>query len=449
MHFFKDKQVFFCYDASKMKKTFFFLLAFILWGKPAFAEEMSPVAQQTPFGEIQLISCTTDLRMNGPLYLGVRALTKQGWKLDSPQLEITTSEPIPTAFFTPFKQPYSQEPVYPISAVLTQKPTQPITFNANGTWRACKGEECVTESIHLYRTLGTDIALFTPECSAITLALSNTPIPMYSNLVNAYARHNDKNQVEITLDFQQVPRTVTIYDINKQPLTLDIYTDKKRVNFTLPDSFNESQNPLRFFVRTYYHYYEVEPTLIPQNDPVPDVPLSSLQILQACFLFFLLSAVPVYWARVPLDTRKKFHNTTKQTLIFMSSLGVLMLVLATLYEYQTHNLLHLLNMPITKTYALILMSLGIIFIPASPLSIFLFLFITPHPYLTDLQGNYNLLIKLSPLYSFVCLTLLSFGIQFAFEKSIFKYLTGPNASKTWWVARLPWLALIIYTVFYL
>jgi len=225
--------------------------------------------------------------------------------------------------------------------------------------------------------------------------------------------------------------------------------DKKRATFTLPNSLIKDPNNLRFFARTYHHYYEIQPIQIPQNKPFPDVPLSKLQILQACFLFFLLSAAPIYWARVPVSSRTKFHTQTKKALILTALIGIIMLGSAILYEYQTNNLIPFLGMPIAKTYALILMSLGVLFIPASPLLIFVFLCITPKPFLDVLQTSHLLVIRTLPLLSFLGLTLLAFGTQLIFEKSIFNLLTGKKASKIWWIIRLPWFALMLYLIYYL
>ena len=431
-----------------IKKLFIFVL--ILVGMSATAQEILPSVQQTPFGDVELISCTTDLRVNGPLYLGVRALPKEEWQLDVPDLKITTSEPLPTALFTPFKQPYPQAPLYPISAVLTYRPTQPITFNVEGSWRACKDDQCVTAPIHLSTTLGMALALLTPECSPITLALSNTPVPMYSNNIAAYAQLDDRDNTKVVLDFERPPRTLIVYGPNKEPLDLDIQIENKRATFVLP----QTQNANRFIVRTYYHYYEIEPKVIPQDMPIPDVPLSTLQILQACLLFFLLSGAPIYWARVPLSSRQKFRAQTKQMLILTTVLGIIVLCGALFYAYQNdlsqiNKLWPFLIQPISKTWTIILMILGVLFIPASPLLTFLFLAITPRPYLTFLGTSSNILLKLAPCFSFVILTLLAFAIQLLFQEKIFKLLDGNKAPKIWWVARLPWLALIIYTLCYL
>jgi len=433
-----------------IKKVFIFVL--LLFGMGATAKGTVPSVQQTPFGDVELISCTTDLRVSGPLYLGVRALPAEGWQLDVPDLKVTTSEPLPTALFTPFKQPYPQAPLYPISSVLTYKPTNPITFGVEGSWHACNEGQCVTEPIRLSLTLDTALALLTPECSPITLALSNTPVPMYSNKVAAYSQHDDHGNTQIVLDFERPPRTLVIYDKNKEPLDLDIRVENKRATFTMPST----QDANHFIVRTYYHYYEIEPNEIPNDMPIPEVPLSTFQILQACLLFFLLSAAPIYWARVPVSTRKKFRTQTKQMLILTAVLGTIMLCGTLLYEYQNDFVPHRATQlwsffvqPIGKMWTVILMLLGILFIPASPLLTFLFLGVTPRPYLASLVASGNILLKLAPLFSFVILTLLAFGIQLIFQEKIFKLLNSKKASQIWWVARLPWFALIIYTLCYL
>ncbi len=427
------------------RKILFFLLTFFLFGTQTLANEMDFSTQQTPFGEVQFISCTTDLRNSGPLYLGVRIIQNQEWQLDNPNLKITASEPLPATIFTPFKQPHPDAPIYPISVSLPQKATNPITFFAEGTWHACKGEECITEPIHLSLTLGTKLSFFTPACSHITLALSNTPIPMYSEKIKAYARKQQPDKVEILLDFEKVPRTLMIYDQNKEPLKLDIQIDKKRAKFVLPNTTDS----IHFFVRTYYHYYDVQPIMLAPNEKFPDVSISLLQILQACFLFFILSAVPIYWTRVHLSSQKQFRIQAKRAFILTLFLGTLLISAAALYEYQTGNLIPLLIQPINAIFAIISMILGLIFVPSSSIFMFLFLIITPHPYLTILNSSSNILLKLTPLISFILLTLIAFGIQFLFSKKFFKLLTGKNVSKIWWVVRLPWFALILYTLFHL
>lgn len=434
-----------------LKKLFIFCCT-LLCSLSVWAEQTASTIQQTPFGEVELISCTTDLRTNGPLYLGVRALPTDGWELNTPDLKVTSSENLPIALFTPFKQPYPQEPLYPISSVLAYKPTKPITFNVEGSWRACKDQQCITTPIRLSITLETALALLTPECSPITLALSNTPIPMHSNKVTAYAQQISNGDTKIVLDFHRHPRTLTVYDENKEPLDLNIEIKNKRATFILP----KTQNATHFIGRTYHHYYEIEPEIIPTDRPIPTAPLSIFQILQACFLFFLLSAIPIYWARVPLSTHQKFRSQAKQMLILTIALGIIILCGTLLYAYQTdfvpaqiNQFWQFLIQPMDKTKALILMILGILFIPASSIIALLFLFVTPRPYLAFLEASDNLFLKLSPLFSFVFLTLLTFSIQLSFEQKIFKFLHSKQASKVWWVARLPWLALILYTFFYL
>ena len=433
-----------------IKKLFSFI--FLLLATGAAAQDAPPSLQQTPFGDVELISCTTKLRVSGPLYLGVRALPKEGWQLETPNLKVTTSEPLPITLFTPFKQPYAQAPLYPISAVLTYKPTNPITFDVEGSWRACKEKQCITEPIRLSTSLDPGLALLTPECSPITLALSNTPVPMYSNKVKAYAQRDYQFNTEIALDFERPPRTLIVYDKNKEPLDLEIQIENKRATFILP----KTQDANRFIVRTYYHYYEIEPYMMPDSMPIPEAPFPIFQILQACLLFFLLSAAPIYWARVPVSTRKKFQAQTKQMLILTAVLGTILLCGALFYEYQNDSVPYradklwaFLIQPIGKTWALILMILGILFIPASPLLTFLFLGITPRPYLAFLSTSGNILLRLTPLFSFITLTLIAFWIQLLFQEKIFKLLNSKKASKIWWVARLPWFALIIYTLCYL
>lgn len=428
-----------------MKKMVGFLIGLMMCATSLKAQQLPPDAtQETPFGKVQLVSCTTALRVTGPLYLGVRALSNDNWRLDEPQLTVTTSNNMPVILLSPFEQPYSDNPVYPISAVLTHKPTEPVTFTVSGSWRACNEQECLTYPIHLERTLAPGTALIAPECTGITLALSNTPIPMYMKQIKAHAKPDGDN-INVVLDFQQVPRTLTLYDAQKQQIQPEIEAHGKRATFMLPNSF-ASESKLHFFARTHYHFYEV---VVPvSNEPAPLPPVSIFQILQAGFLFFFLSAIPIYWARTTKTTQKKFHAQTKQTL-WLCAVGILICCGFLIYRYcvdSSDDIWTLITPNFSKTTLLIIMALALIFAPMSPILAFFFTFIAPHPYMIDQSGP---LVEMMPLLFFFVLTACAFALQLLFEEKIFKELQKTHISKLWWCARLPWIGLMLYICFYL
>lgn len=423
-----------------LKKIFIYLVAFLL-SFQAMAQDMD--LQATPFGSAELITCTTAQRVNGPLYFGVRVVLDKGWHLDDPNLTVTTSDGTPAALFVPFQQPYAQIPIYPISAVLTHKPTGPITFHVSGNWHACNEQECVDVPIQLTKTLGTGIALLTPECSGITLALSNTPIPMYMNKVAGWAIRSANGDLDITLDFKQVPKILTIYDQNKQPLTLDIQNRNKRATFKLPSNNEEK---IRLFARTYHHYYEISLPILPEGTKVPPPHINLLQIIQACIMLVLFSAVPIFWARTTDTTPFKFHTQTKQA-IWVAGAGIILSIAFCIYEY-FYGIFNPTTIPFSKNMTLALMGLGLLFIPASPLFIPLFLVITPRSYLSIFEES-SILMHFCLLLGFWLLTIAAFTVQLVYEKPIFKQLQQKNVSILWWCARLPWLGFMLYTFFYL
>ena len=416
-----------------------FSLIFLLV-RPLAAQQIYPSHQATIFGKVNLISCTTALRKTGPIYLGVAFTPDPGWQLDQVDLSVHASDNTPVEIFTPFEQPYNPEIIYPISAVLLEKPNHPISFMVEGSVRACFHSACALTPIRLALTLEPKIAAITPECGALSLALANTPIPMHAKRVNGWAVP-EQDGVRITLDFPKIPRSLMIYDVNKNPLHLDIQTKAKRVSFLWPEPTGSF---VHFYARTHYHYYSIDLNVLPPGTPVPPPPVSLFSIFQACLLFFLLSAAPIFWARTTIVSQKKFHSDTKQIMRLTVTVTVAMLIL--LY---TRGLLPLTYVPLSKTNTLIAMGLGLLFVPASPLLVALFVFLTPKPYFMPFV-ECNIITQVCIIMGCAGISLLAFLIQLLYEKQIFRVLQGnKNISLIWWSCRLPWIGLMLYTYFYL
>ena len=142
---------------NKFYKTFHLIFyAWIAAVSPAFSAETS-LTNRGDFGVIEMISCTDNLRTQSPTYLGLEITPAEDWIIQDVDLHLSTSQDTPMDWFIPFKQPFHDRLIYPISAVLTQKPTEAITFTASGFMTACKHDNCTQIPFTLHKTLGTDI----------------------------------------------------------------------------------------------------------------------------------------------------------------------------------------------------------------------------------------------------------------------------------------------------
>jgi len=394
--------------------------------------------QQDEFGTTELISCTDALRTRAPLYLGLEITPKENWQVQLENLTLSTSTPIPVNWFTPFEQPDMDHLVFPISAVLTEKPTESISFRAEGNIRACSQGNCTVYPFSLIKTLDTKRAFITADCERISHALTYTPIPAYMDKVKGWAIPQTDQSIQVTLDFPQAPRTIQVFTRDKQPLSLDILVNEKRVQFSWPTQDED----LNLFVRTYYGYYEIKLPILPKETTIPMQGITLWKILQVALLFFLLSAFPIFWARSTDVPHKTFLKQTKQTLFFILLLGIAISIAICIKGPLNLSFIH-----INKYWILILMALAVIFTPAHVCMPFLFTFLIPHPYLSFIQST-------SEQLTFVILTTgitaTTFALQWFWSKKIFKKLQAPETtSYIWWCCRIPWIFWMFYILLYL
>ena len=437
IHFFKDKQDFFCYPVAMKYFLNILLFCFTIVTSPLHAQEMSS-QHQAPFGSVTLSSCTTGLRTQAPLYLGINIEKLNNWQIQSVDITPTANPKIPIALFTPFQQPYKHIQIYPISATLNHETKEPITFEAVGSITACQQKECIKEPIHLAMTLPPQKALITPECYGISLALANTPIPMYMNKITGWAIPQDDNNALVTLDFNKLPKTIQLYTQDQKPLSVNIQTDDKRVQFLWPIT----GSTINLYVRTYYHYYQVSLPLLPPDTPLPLAKDLDFNTLQAIFLFFLISALPIFWARTTEIDLRTFKKQAQQMIVFSILCGILGFILF----YSTQNL-NLAFYPFSKWITLMLMMLGLVLAPAHPAAALFFTFIAPKPYLAHITQPFNQTIFIG---GSVVLIIILFTLQLIYSKQIYQKLHDKKSvSALWWAFRLPWIALMLYTLFYL
>lgn len=394
-------------------------------------------SQQFDFGTAELLSCSDALRYHTPMYLGIKITPKENWDVQLEDITLATSQPVPIDWFIPFEQPNQNHLLYPISAILTEKPKQPISFKATGNIKACTQGNCQSYPFSLNKILATGFAFILPECEEISQALSYTPIPMYMAKVKGWAIPHDDQHIQITLDFPHRPKTVQLYTQDKQPLPLDINIYEQRAQFLWP-----KDKEINFFVRTYYAYYEIQLPILPIGTTIPMQRTIVWKIIQTVFLFFLLSAFPIFWSRSTDAPYKIFLKQTKQSLILIFLAGFI-LSLVVCFK----GPLNLGFIPFNKFWTFITMGLGIIFIPAHILLPFLFTFLAPRPYLSFIQttGEQLLFIILATL-----VMELTFTIQLIWAKKIHKKLQRKETtSYIWWCCRIPWLFLMLYLIFYL
>ena len=403
-----------------------------------FAQDV-PSATHTPFGDVQLLSCTTALRTKAPIYLGLHITPMEDWHIQSIDIQPSTSNAAPIQIFTPFSQPLANEVIYPISSILTQKPDSPVTFNIQGTITACHGPTCVTEQIRLAQILTQDWTFVTPDCAVITAALSHTALPMHMNTIKGWAIPTQKGTTEITVDLPTPPQVIQLYDFGKNPLNLPIRLNKKRLQFTWPTQ----DSLIQFYIQAHDHIYEVELPLLSEKATIPTRWLDLiLTTFYASLCFLLLSALPIFWARITNVSIESFQRQAKQIIALIVGCGIGALVSLVLW----HNI-PLSVLPAPKICLIILMIMGFIFIPAHPLLAILLTFLAPKPYLTSIQ-TFSEQLCFSIFWSISAS--LAFIVQIIWAKPIFTALHNPKQiSFIWWVARIPWLLLLVYTCFYL
>ena len=397
-----------------------------------------PHIQRDPFARTELTSCTNAMRVRNPTYLGIEITPAENWQVELKELNITPSQSMPVEWFRPFNQPFADRQLYPISTVMTHKTTQPITFDVTGTITACSQGDCADYPLHLQKTLGHDQALIIPECDSIVQALVQTPVPMHMAKVEGWAIPNKKGDIQVTLVFQNASHVVQIYDQEKHPLDLAIQLQGKQAQFIWP----QANQDVHFFAKTYYGYYDIQLSILPENTKIPLRADSVLLILQAAFLFFLFSAFPLFWARSTDTPYPLFLKQTKQAIYTILAAGILF---ACVLYFK--GPLDLAYYPISKCWALVIMGIGALFVPAHLILAFLFTLLVPKPYLALLQTTRDQII-----FS-CCATLIGAGafiIQLIWAKEIFQKLQGKDTlSYAWWCGKLPWLGLMIYLILYL
>ena len=422
-----------------MKKFLILCALFFGMAFPSQAKEMPLSRQETPFGQVHLISCTTALRTTGPIYLGVAVFPDPEWQVKNINLTPAASDNSPIQLFEPFEQSFETELVYPISAVLTKPSGNPVTFSVTGDITACNEEKCLTQPIHLVLTLAPQFALMTPKCGIITLALANTPIPMHMNALQGWAVREKSGQTHVTLDFERTPKTLKLYDSQKNPLDLNFFLHKKRLQFTWPTK----ENPIRFFVYTAHHYYAVELPILPPETAIPQFSSDIFwDALWAALAFLLLSALPIFWARITQVSPATFKKEAIEMAILAPYCALIMFFVLYFWGALPLNL-----MLLPKWLTLSLMALGLIFIPAHSSVALLLTLLAPKPYLANLTTFCE---QTTFLASAAILTFLVFALQIKWTKPIFNMLqTRKSTSYIWWIVRLPWVFLMIYTFIYL
>ena len=423
---------------NKLCLYLFFIFCVLGSGSPSYAVDKPSTSQRNDFGIVEITSCTSALRTLAPTYMGIEITPAKDWKIQDVNFNLTTSQDLPIDWFTPFKQPFYDRIIYPISAIVAQKPTEPITFTATGTLTACFKEQCNPYTFTVAKTLGTDTPWIVPECDGLTQALAYTPIPMHMNQVKGWAIPNGDQNIVITLEFQHAPKTIQLYDSEKQPLTMDIQVQEKRAQFSWPYQSND----LHFFVRTYYGYYDITLPILPKDTHIPEKHSNLFDIFQAAFLFFLVSAFPIFLARSTDSPYKTFLKQTKQAFILTLLVGITLTIIV-----YTQGPINLIFYPFNKVWTLILMTAGILFIPAHVTLPFLFTFVAPRPYLNFLQTSFE---QLSFIGFTTVMIAAAFLCQWIWAKKIFEKLQDKKTVSTiWWCARMAWIVFMLYLIIYL
>ncbi len=460
---------------TKYLKHFLFVCALLLSAGQAKASEKAPFVQKfenwhreittkappqstdsdlyADFGSVLLTSCSTSVRKTGPTYLGAVLTSNKGWKIRDINIQTGSDPVVPIELFHPFKQPFQQEQIYPISALPPQNEA-PVTFYLTGNLTACQTEVlnpetqqitplnppvCTVRPINLKRTLKGYSAELTPECSGITLAMALTPIPMHMNRIKGWAVRQNETEAKLTLDFNQNPKTLMIYNEEKQPQTLTITMDKKRAEFMWP--ITENQQQLRLFARTAYHYYEILLPIRPPNELPPPVSLPFSAFWQACLWTLLFSSLPIFWARYTDNTKKQFLNQTKLMI------GLLLaMALALALWISTTGALPLDKMLMSKGWTIGLMLAGLLLIPMNALIPIALWIIAPKPFLADITTTSA---QLELIFAIWLISSTLFALQLIYAKKIVPYLKNPKEHQIWWCSRLAWIGLILYTFVYL
>lgn len=420
-------------------KKFLIAFLFLLCSTFTRAAVFKSANQPLSFGQAEFTSCTSALRTTAPVYLGLIIETQEDWIIKNVQITPKVSNNSPIAFLTPFQQTTPQLWIYPISAVISDI-SNPLTFNVAGNVTACQNEFCTTEPIDLNLTLSKDSLYILPTCTGISFALSNTPIPMYMNRLKAWAIRQSDTSAQVTIDFIQKPQTIQIYDSNKTPLTLDIQTDDKRIQFLYPVS--SDQENISIFARTHHHYYDIQLPISPKETLLPPPDKFKIFPFLAAILFVLCSSLPIFWVRNTPISQKAFKSQTHLMIFILLFSAFIFLILL-----QTNPSLDFTFYPLSKWPTLLLMTLGLFLIPANPTVAFLFTLFVPKPYLADLI---TLNEKMAFLGIATYLSCLLFIPQLIWNTKIFKLLHKTKHTEAiWWAARVPWIILILYFSFYL
>lgn len=420
-----------------MKSFLCFLTSLLLCFTSAWAKQPDKVLPM-PFQELHLLSCTTTLRQSNPLYLGVTAVPRKGWTLGKATLTATNSANIPIQVLSPFQQPYTTQTTLPISPFLAGKSVSSLTVFITGQWNACSDSGCINVPINLQKTLEKGMDFITPQCNNITVALGLTPIPMHATKIKGWAIQQGDSAL-ITLDLEKTPKSALIYDQNKQPLSVDISLNNKRLQFQMP-----ATNKVQFYLQTYHHIYEIDLPLLPAGTSVPPAPLSWWDYLNALIGLCILSAFPIFWARSKEQTQKQFQKEAMKTAVLTLGMGVITICGLWLIPH-----LNICQIPFSKNITLILMALGLLIIPAHPVLAIIFSLIAPKPYLSFLSAEHLLTTSLLILMATV-ITAGTFLVQYRYAKPIYKTLHHKKTESTiWWCARIPWILLMIYLVVYL
>ena len=419
-----------------LKNLFLILLLKVT---PLFAQDLSGYQpfQQTSFGGVRLVSCTTAPRSRQPTYFALEATIQKGWEMrGSPKLHLQLQPMNPVQLVEPFQQPYSNLFFYPITSLIP--PTdESVMLRAEGTWTACQNNQCHEEPLNLQLTLLPGLPFITPICTGISHALANTPVPMYMKWLKVWAVPINEDELQLTIDLPDPPKELIFYDEHKNKLDILFHVKGTRLTFNYP---KPTDSIVRLYLKTHQHFYEVSAPLSTNQPPPPEH--SIFLFFKMVFLFCLLSPWFIFWGRTT-DKLKNFKNQTKQSLLFLPAISVILLY----FTWTEQNALVFQMLLPSKMATLLLMIGGLFFIPMHPFIPAILTFLTPTSYLMELEDFSLLFQMLFWGLAFTFFTILFAG-QLLYSKKIFHILNSNKyAPKLWWCVRLPYIALICYYAF--
>ena len=421
-------------------KTFIKILMLLLGMSvhPVAADDFFPSYdnwQDVGFARARLISCRSTFDVQTPLYLAVQIKSKDGYTVQ-PDLIPKADAHATVTMLNPFQQINDNTAFYPIPCTITSD-NEPITFSVTGTLTGCQQQNCTTAPLNLSLTLKPGPAFLTVQCDDITNAISLTPIPMQMNQVTGWAIQNQSG-ASVTLDFQRKPLDIKIYNTDKKQLNLNTHLDHNRLTIDWP---NASKNKdLSFFVRTNHAIYEIKLPLLPENTTIPPPPISFMTLFHLILfcVFFSPWVLFVGHVQIPKKTLHK-QNILGLILLAVSAIGTIGFLCLTG---------HLPFFCMSKYVLFAVMIIGWFCAGFHPMVPLLLSYVTPIPYM-DTFTHLSLEIQITLISIYHLVFMIAIGTQLYLEKSFYKIQNKDKyIYQIWWVAHLPYLAWILWCLFY-